>query len=290
MNDGRVAPEHTQPSPSAPRGAYGFAITGVDAPSMMLATAPHWPRLRVLTRLGEPAVTAEVLTGDRIELILKTGGRLLVDRTESVASFTVPRHLSDDELVHPYLAPAAAVMAYWHGRLSFHAGAFLTGDGVWGVVGGREAGKSSALAWLSLHDHGIVTDDILVLDAATAYAGPRSIDLRRETAEHLGVGAGLGFVGTRERWRITLPQIACELPFRGWIFLSWSATANADMRRLPSSECMERLIDNLGLRLPLADPARLLQLATLPAWEFSRPRDWDSLTDSMQRMLSVLLH
>lgn len=253
---------------------------------MLLDAQPGWPRLHIVTRLGDPPAAAETVTADRAEVILKTGGRLVVDRQDGVACFTVPRSLSDDELVHPFLAPAAAVSAHWHGRLSVHAGAFLHDGGAWGLVGGREAGKSSTLAWLALHHYDVVADDLLVLTASTAYAGPRSIDLRQGTAQQLGLGAALGVVGARERWRVTLPQIAGEIPFRGWIFLSWNAT-QPDVRRLTGSECLAGLMDNLGLRVPLTDPAQLLQLAALPAWSLARPRDWDRLAESTERMLSV---
>lgn len=253
---------------------------------MLLVAEAGWPRLSVVTQLGDPALTPEVVTEDRAELILKTGGRLVVDRRDGRAEYTLSRSLSDEEIVHPYLAPAAAVMAYWHGRQSFHAGAFLHDGGVWGVVGGRESGKSSMLSWLAREGFGVVTDDLLVLGATAAYAGPRSIDLRRPTAEHLGLGTALGVVGMRERWRLTLPQIAGELPFCGWIFLSWSA-ARPELRRLSGSACLAHLIENLGLLLPAADPARLLQLATLPAWGLARPREWRHMSESIELMLSV---
>lgn len=253
---------------------------------MLIAAEPDWPRLRVEVTLGDPSAAPEVVTADRAEIVLKTGGRLMLDRVAGTARFIVPRRLTDDELVHPFLAPAAAVMSFWHGRLSFHAGAFLHEGGVWGLVGAREAGKSSTLAWLALNGHDVVADDVLVLGEATAYSGPRSIDLRRSAAEQLGQGAALGVVGTRERWRVTLPQIGAMLPFRGWFFLSWSER-EPEHRRLPSSECLVRLIDNIGLRMQAADPAQLLALAALPAWDLARPRDWNRMGESVECMLSL---
>lgn len=254
--------------------------------ALLLAAAADWPRLRVEARLGDPPLAPELMTGDRFELILKTGGRLVLDRERASACYTVPRRLSDDELAHPYLAPAAAVMAHWHGRLSVHAGAFVHDGGVLGVVGGRDSGKSSVLAWLAAAGRDVVTDDLLVLGAVTAFAGPRSIDLRRAAAQRLGLGTALGVAGARERWRMTLPQIAGELPFRGWIFLAWSAT-RLELRPLSSSNCLARLIENLGLLVPAADPAQLLSHAALPAWELVRPREWEHMDESVACMLSV---
>lgn len=270
----------------AERGAYGLRIAGVaDARAALVPAQPAWPKLRIVVEAGDPPVAPEVVTGDRAEVILKTGGRLFMDRHEGVARYVVPRPLSDDELVHPFLAPAAAMMAHWLGRLSFHAGAFVADGGVWGVVGEREAGKSSTLARLALDGHAIVTDDILVLEQGTAYAGPRSIDLRRDAAERLDVGTALGVAGARPRWRVGLPPIAEGLPVRGWIFLGWSAEPQA--RRVPASECLTRLVKQIGLRRTGADPPGLLELASLPAWELHRPKDWARMAESSAQLLAV---
>lgn len=270
----------------AERGAYGLRITGVsDAGAALVHAQATWPRLGIAVETGEPPATPEVVTGDRAEIILKTGGRLFVDRLEAVARYVVPRPLSDDELVHPFLAPAAAVMAHWLGRLSFHAGAFVTDGGVWGLVGDREAGKSTTLAYMALEGHEVIADDILVLESGMAYAGPRSVDLRRDAAQRLGVGAALGVVGTRSRWRVGLPQVADGLPLRGWIFLGWGAEPRAE--RLSAAECLTRLVQSIGLRRTGAGAAGLLELATLPAWDFRRPKDWARMGEATERLLAV---
>jgi hypothetical protein len=266
------------------RGAYGISIAGMAAARPMLVDArPGWPRLRLVTELDDPPAGSETVTDDRAQLMLKTGGRLTLDRTRGLAHYTVPRPLSADELVHPYLAPAAAVVAHWTHRLSFHAGAFVGAGGTWGLVGDRAAGKSSTLAWLALNGHEVVADDVLVLQDGIAYAGPRSIDLREDAAERFGVGTALGVVGTRPRWRVVLPPIDPELPFRGWIFLAWGQ--RLESRRVGGSECLRRLVAQLALRLPVADPAYLLELASLPAWELRRPRDWRLLCQSGESLL-----
>lgn len=267
------------------RGAYGLRISGIGDARALMHAQPDWPHLRIAVELGDPPVAAERVTEDRAEVILKTGGRLTVDRRQGLARYVVPRPLSDHELVHPFLAPAAAVMAHWLGRLSFHAGAFVAGGGAWGIVGDREAGKSSTLARLALDGHEIVADDLLVLEDGSAYAAPRSIDLRRDAADRLGVGTALGVVGTRPRWRVGLPQVNDGLPLRGWIFLSWGAEPQT--RRLAGSECLMRLAANVGLRRTGRDPGALLELASLPAWDFQRPRDWARMGESTERLLAV---
>jgi hypothetical protein len=268
------------------RGAYGIGIAGVPgAPTMLGDVRPGWPRLRIASELADPPVAREVVNDRRAVLRLKTGGRLTLDRSRGQACFSVPRRLTEDELLHPLLAPAAAVVSHWAGRLSFHAGAFVADGGVWALVGERGAGKSSTLAGLALSGHAIVTDDVLVLDAGAAFAGPRAIDLREETATRFALGAALGVVGGRKRWRVPLPQVAASLPFRGWLFLSWGERLRP--RRMRAAECMRRLVENLTLRVPAADPARLLDLATLPAWELERPRDWEQFRDSVHCLLEL---
>jgi hypothetical protein len=262
-------------APSA-RGAYGINIAGMGAARSMLVDArPDWPHLRLTTAVEDFPAAPEAVTEDRAELLLRAGGRVTLDRSSGVARYSVPRRLSSDELVHPYLSPAAAVVAHWMRRLAFHAGAFAGPAGTWALAGDREAGKSSMLAWLALNGHDVVADDVLVLRNGTAYAGPRSIDLREGAAKRFGAGKALGVVGSRHRWRVALPPIEPELPFRGWIFLAWGE--RVEPVRLSASECLRRLMGQLALRIPAADPAYLLDLATLPAWELRRPRDWRKL-------------
>jgi hypothetical protein len=269
------------------RGAYGINIAGMAAARSMLVDArPAWPHLRLATAVDEsPGAVAEAVTDDRAELNLRAGGRVTLDRSRGLARYSGPRPLSSDELVHPYLGSAAAVVAHWTRRLAFHAGSFVGPGGTWGLVGDREAGKSSTLAWLARNGHQVVADDVLILRNGTAYAGPRSIDLRQDAAERFGIGTALGVVGTRPRWRVALPPIDSELPFRGWIFLAWGE--RLEPVRLGASECLKRLVAQLALRVPPADPAYLLELATLPAWELRRPRDWRLLDQSGEWLVAA---
>jgi hypothetical protein len=266
------------------RGAYGIRIVGVAAAQTMLGDArPEWPRLRLVSEFANPRAVEESVTDGRAVLRLKTGGRLTLDRQGGVACYAVPRFLTDEELVHPFLAPAAAIVSHWAGRLSFHAGAFVSDGAVWAVVGDREAGKSSTLAWLALRGHPVVCDDMLILDGTAAFAGPRSIDLRPEAARQLGVGEPMGVVGTRERWRLRVGPVDSGMPMRGWIFLAWGP--RLEIERLPGSRRIALLAAQRGVRLPPLDAASLLELAALPAWELRRPQAWDSVSDAAERLL-----
>jgi hypothetical protein len=210
----------------------------------------------------------------RAELRLRSGGQIVIDRRAQTVLYRVPHAVRADELVHPYLAPAAAMINRWQGRESIHAGAFAVDGRALGVVGTREAGKSSTLAYLALHGVDVLCDDMLIVDGDHPLAGPRTIDLRADAAERFEAGEAIGITGARERWRLTLgPTAGATLV--GWVFLGWDDEVAA--RRLPARERIPRIAEERGLRLPPVRPDALLTLAELPAWELSRPREWKSL-------------
>jgi hypothetical protein len=261
------------------RGAYGLTLSGVDgAEGLLVPAEADWPRVELAWRLGKGELEQEEVTESRAVLRLRTGGRIELDRDAGRAVYVVQRPLSAEELVHPYLVPVAAVMAHWHGRESVHAGAFVAGGGVWGVVGERESGKSSTLARLALDGVPVVSDDLLALQGSTVLPGPRAIDLREEAAERLGVGSSIGIAGARERWRLRLGPVEPGLELRGWIHLAWGERVEA--MPLEGSERVARLLAQRAARLPSATPEELLDLASLPSWEVRRPQRWDSLGEA----------
>ena len=199
--------------------------------------------------------------------------------------FTVPAALSPDELVHPYLAPVAAITAQWHGRESLHGGGIALAGNVIGVFGDRLEGKSSLLAALATRGVDIVCDDLLVVEGADAFAGPRTIDLREDAAEALGAGESIGVAGARARWRVRLGQIPPRLPLAGWIFLDWGD--RVEVGRVPASETLKRLLRNRGIRVPPLDPALFVQLGAMPAWEVRRPRSWSAVPEVVDAVLDV---
>lgn len=209
-----------------------------------------------------------------------------MDRRAGVATFTLAASPPASALLHPHLAAVAAVWAHWGGQDGFHAGAFLAGDGVWGVLGDKGSGKSSTLAALARRGVPIVCDDVLVLDGPSAFAGPRSIDLRTDAADQLGIGEPLGVVGERERWRVKLEPIQPELPFRGWIALRWSD--EPVIRPLEGAGRLRQLLANRALLIPPRAPSAVFDLAGLPFFEFGRPRRWDSIDGALAQLLGAI--
>lgn len=265
-------------------GAYDIRLRGLDgAEALLVPVGADAPSYAVEAVIGRPEPEEHV--GDEAATLrLRSGGSIRIDRGSGRIRFEVPHPVRPDELVHPYLAPAAAVINRWHGRESVHAGALAVGGAALGVVGARGAGKSSALAWCALDGAEVLCDDLLVVDGRRAIAGPRSIDLREDAAAQLGAGEPIGVTGARERWRLHLGPVG-EGRLAGFAYLAWGP--RVEVRRLGAAERLQRLVPERALRLEPARPEALLELASLPAWEISRPQSWESLPEVGRRLLEL---
>ena len=189
-----------------------------------------WPLLTLRTVLGFDAGHPVGVDEDRASMRVHDG-LVEIDRRRGEALFTARQKPTPDALVHPHLAPVAAIAARWRGHESFHAGAVILGDGAWAVMGAKGSGKSSLLAWLALSGHAVLTDDLLVIDAdGNALAGPRSIDLRESAAQRFGVGEPLGVIGARERYRMVVGAVPRPCPLRGFIRLAWGGVPTVTPR------------------------------------------------------------
>jgi hypothetical protein len=258
-----------------------------DAASLLVEAPPDWQRLQVAWRRWAGGGPREDRVWEhRIELVLQTGGWVDIQRLEPRAVFHVPAPLDDGALVHPYLAPVAALTARWFGRESFHAGAVVIAGGAWALVGDKGAGKSSTLAHLSLSGYDVVTDDMLIVDEGRALAGPRCLDLRAETAARLDLGTPLGVVGDRERWRMQLGPLAPRVPLRGWIVLSWHD--RTEVSAVHGAKRLAVLGRHRAVRLPSSRPEVLLELSSLPVLELRRPHRWDALPEAAERLLDAV--
>lgn len=269
-------------------GAYGFELVGTnDAAAQLVEAAPDWPLLEIERRIGSAVPSRSFVGADRAEIALAAGDRLAVQRNPLRATFTTAQPLSDEALVHPYLAPAAAIAGYWLGREAFHAGAFVLDGGIWAVMGNKEAGKSSLLAGLTRLGHGVFADDALILEGHIAFAGPRSIDLRKEPADELDAGDAIGTVGDRERWRLRLGQVPSTSRVSGWVFLSWGDSV--ELAPVPPGDRLHQLLGHRMIKgLPPPKPALMLALAALPAFRLSRPRNWSQLETAGSLLIDTL--
>jgi hypothetical protein len=272
-------------------GAYGLRIEGVsEAVRRLLGpVAPGWETIELRARVARTDEDLSRIRPDRVNVILPVplGGEIVIERPPLVAEVRRPDRLPrDEELLHPYLAYVAGMTAWWIPRECVHAGAFVVDGGVWGVVGARGAGKSSTLGWLAAEGYEIVCDDLMVIRDGRVTAGPRFVDLRGETAELLGAGTPLGKVGARERWRLEVGPIPPELPLRGWVFLDWSP--EIEVKPALPTQRLQTIKNNVALWGNPTDPSGLLELASLPAWQLRRPRDWESFGEAARRLLDAI--
>jgi hypothetical protein len=269
------------------RGAYGFRLEGVGLAQRLLVDVPaDWPSLTLRTALGFDAGHPAGVDDDTARIRMHDGV-VEIDRRRGEALFTARRKPTPDALVHPHLAPVAAIAARWRRQESFHAGAVMLGEGAWAVMGAKGAGKSSLLAWLALSGHAVLTDDLLVVDAdGNALAGPRSIDLRVGAAQRFGVGEPLGVIGARERYRMLVGPVPAAVPLRGFIRLAWGGAPT--VTPVPPAWRPAGLAAQRAVRLVPRDPQLLVQLSALPMVELRRPREWGHAVDAADQLLCAL--
>jgi hypothetical protein len=269
-------------------GAYGFRLEGVDSASPLLGAAePDWPRLELITDPDEGgAPDVDFVDEQGAQLRLLAGGWIELERARGRVTFHVPETLPAEAIIHPYLASAAALAAWWQRWESIHAGAFVAGDGACALIGEKDSGKSSTLAALAHEGHTILSDDVLVIHGGAAFAGPRCVDLRSETARRLNAGEPLGQIGLRERWRYRVGSAPAKLPMRAWVSLGWGP--DTTIRRLDPAACLATLAGQRVLGLPVPDPGILLELSGVPCWELRRPREWDSMGEALALLLDTV--
>lgn len=264
------------------RGAYGLALTGIEIGEELLVPATDtWLRTEIVVEHGPTEEVREYLD--------ESGGTVRfadavahVEREPAKAIFRFAGEPRVEAVIHPYLSPVAGLLAHWYGREALHAGGYIVDGGVWGVVADRGGGKSSTLAQLALDGAQIVADDLLVVDADAALAGPRAIDLREDVSAVLGVGEPLGVLGTRSRWRFRLPTVESALPLRGWVFLEWGETFSIEPTS--PSERLERLGAQRMIRRRPPDPTSLLRLASHPGFVIRRPESLESLAETARHL------
>jgi len=279
-------PHTTAPSSSTALGCYGLRLDGLDAGRLLLAAPDDWAPVHVTqATTARPAPELDSIGPHRAAVVLQTGGWVDLERRAATITFHLPQRRSDDEIVHPYLAAGASIAARWRGLESFHASAVVVGGGAWAVLGDKGDGKSSTVAWLTLHGHPVLTDDLLVVDGMDALAGPRCLDLRPDAARRLEAGEPLGVVGARERWRLPLMGVAPRVPMRGWLALGWAEAV--EVVPVPPAERLLMLAAARSLRVPPQRPEVLVELSRLPAWHLRRPRDWNAMPAAAARFVEL---
>ncbi|MBW3574831.1 MAG: hypothetical protein KY450_08200 [Actinobacteria bacterium] len=270
-------------------GAYGLTFTGAVAALArhVLVPAPKgWPEVELCWAppLSDPP-PASFFGVDEAVLALVSGGHAVLDRPRRIARFCKADPPDGHQVAHPCLSTASSYFARWDARLSFHASVVVLHGAAWGVLGSKEAGKSTTVAWLAQAGYDVLSDDLLVLDGPMALAGPRIIDLRLPSAERIG-REGLVVVRKGERHRLLLPGVAAEVPFGGFLVLT--AGHEVSVERTPLADRLEILRHHLTLRQVGAPAVALLELVSLPMWRVQRSSDWEHLPMLLERLVATV--
>jgi hypothetical protein len=271
---------------------YGLALEHLPA---------HASELCGTSTCDDPVVPVEILAGDEYRgatdsdlyvddngaVIRLAEGWLDVTRWPSpVIRYYLDRPLTDEALVHPYLAFPAAVVSHWLGRVALHAGALIVDGVAIAILGTKEAGKSSTMAAAARAGFDVLSDDLLVIDAGDALAGPRAIDLRADAADAFGESRYLGTIGARERWRLPVSAGSPSAPLRAIVTLGWGDRIEA--RSLAMHERVGPVLESCALGAGWLSPSAAFDLFAVPAWEVLRPRDLDGIDDFVATIASLV--
>jgi hypothetical protein len=263
-------------------GAYGLVLTGLDgAHAFMRPQANDAPVFRVQVEVDTLHEGPSILTRESADIRLIGGGRLRLERGRDEAVYFLTDRPTDEELLHPYLAPAAALRWQWSGREALHAGAVGVGSGAILLLGAKESGKSTTLSWLAtVGQAAVLTDDLAVMDGMEVMAGPRSIDLRIDP----GGASPRGQVVRRgERDRLQVAGGPSTLPVIGLAVLEWGD--DLGFTSIPFADRLDVIARNRTFPQVPADPLAMFDLASVPMIRASRPKDMGRLGEFGQRLL-----
>jgi hypothetical protein len=277
--------------PSRPLGVYGFRLsspqTGDPLPNL-LEVDPLSPLVSVSWRHASTVRDIEEVEEDRVAYGFRGSTTYYVERDPRAIRFDIPYVPSPAALVHPLLTIGVSVLARWRGDVTLHAGAFETTTGGWGVMGAREAGKSSILASIGERGHPIVADDLLAVQSGSIWAGPTCVDLRPDTVGRFTRAVSMGIVGGRLRYRLSTVPGRAQVPLRGFFVLEWNGGSDISLEPLSTQERLQWLYRQEYIRLVgFPDPSKLLPLVALPAWRLTRPRDWAATEEAVERVLEL---
>ncbi|HVF53262.1 MAG TPA: hypothetical protein VNC78_06595 [Actinomycetota bacterium] len=266
--------------PEGVRGAYGLRVGGLSAASHLLPRAdPAWPLVEV-TVMGNARKAPPSEDEDTRVLYMPEGGYVVLERRGAV-TFHPDSSIPEEEIVHPLLGPIGAIFAQWMGREPLHAAAFIHGGAAWGLVGPSLSGKSTLLAHLHAEGYPILTDDLVVVEDRTVFAGPLCLDLRSSPPEiESGIPARRG-----TRQRIVFDESVPDAGLGGFFYLRWGSTLKAEP--VPPPERIRYLADNRRSNWAPLDPGALVHLARFPAWVVSRPED-GLAAESLALILDVI--
>lgn len=290
-----------RPSTDAAIGAYGLALDSPAFPAARLNPMGDAPERWTVARrpleaaedphgagaVGSVPVLGESEVDDASARILVAGTRLEIDRAARSADLFARPEVSPERLVHPCLAPLAIAAAHWRRWVPLHASAVVVEGRAWAILAERGDGKTTTVAALERAGHGVLTDDLLVIDPELrAHAGPRCVDLRRSSAEAFPGAERVDDYPGRERYRLTPGPVPASVPLAGFVRLLWSEHRQG-LTPIRAVDRVPLIGAAISMGGPIANPGLVLELATLPVYALERPRDLSSLDASVDAVASL---
>jgi hypothetical protein len=267
--------------------AYGLSIFGPGlGPGLLDDADERFPAVVVDHRSDPMPDEHEMLDDRRAKLRFSDGVRwATMERAPARATYWGPAP-PPDELLHPFLGAVGSVFARWHRREAFHGGALVIKGAAWALLGRSDAGKSSLLAAHAARGGAVLSDDVVVADGRRAFAGPRCIDLRAPLPDGLGRRLDMSDARGGTRRRVRLGDLDACVPLGGWVFIDWGD--ELELTRLPAQVALSRLAGWRSLKQIESDPAVMLDLAGLPAFDLRRPRSWDALMPTLDALIEAV--
>ena len=259
-------------------GAYGLRVDNLPGARQWMQCVPRdAPGVELCVEVGMASRLPSTYDSEAADLRLTTGGRLIARRGTTQVRLVLPSVPPDHDLLHPYLAPAAALMWRWRGHEACHAGVFEGRGGAVLVLGGKQAGKSTTLGWLSREGVTVLADDLAVIDGNRVLAGPRSIDLREP--------GGTVAVRSGERRRLTLPPAPASLRLAGIAVLEWGD--EVEVASITPTQAWKVLATQRSFPALGADPVSVLDLVSVPAVRVVRPQATASVVEAGRRLMAT---
>jgi hypothetical protein len=265
-------------------GVYGLRLGGLNGSTLLAEVNVSAPRLDVSIEIGRVCDRTESFEDQTAEISLIDNGWISLRRSGQ-AHFVLASETPPDEILHPWLVPAAATFNGWHGRHVLHGGAFAREGAAVALLGEKEDGKSSVLAWLAAAGAAdVLTDDLVVVQEQEVFSGPRCIDLRPGSAELLGRAEGR-LVRSASRVRMILPPCPASALLSAIVVLEWGSGPEVKLHPLTAAQGIAALLPHA---LNAGGGDRLLELIGVPVWVLERPRNWASMDQVSETLLGLL--
>lgn len=271
------------------RGMYGVKIKGLDECSCLEPVPDDWPEWTVTTEViaGQDAPRTDFADDNRARLCFSDGSTAEATRTEAGGAIRVRLSRDVDRclIAHPYLATVGMFQSLWKNGLPVHAGAVGIDGMAWLILASKGGGKSTSLLLLEQAGYPVLTDDLSIIDPdLDVQRGPAFIDLRRETAEAMGIGKELGVLGARDRWRHPIGERPLTLPLGGIIMAEWGRPS---LEPLEGGAKVQALAGNLSLSVPGPWNDLFMDIVTSrPALTWNRPKNLKAAPDEIAMLLA----